>query len=289
MDVFDRFLIKFKQIIYITVQHFTIMSFVTTTGVADLLGVSPSTIKRWVADGSLPCIKTPGGHRRFDPVDIMQFRFGRTSRAADVVTHCVELLCDDPDPLALQSILLDARHKFGSWSQVADMVGAVLTEIGHQWESKATSVQAEHRASNCVQQTLAVCVAAIPQPPLSPRCLLATVEGDAHTLGLSMIELCAREAGWATVWLGAPTATSMVLESIAILKPEVVAVSASAWSTDSDALRHHAQVIAQECKRYGAVLTLGGEGAWPDSSKKSHRLKSCEAFSAMLRSLTIET
>jgi photoactive yellow protein len=31
----------------------------------DLLGVGTTSIKRWADDGTLPCVKTAGGHRRF--------------------------------------------------------------------------------------------------------------------------------------------------------------------------------------------------------------------------------
>ena len=34
------------------------------------LGVSPHTIRRWMASGFLPCTRTAGGHRRFKQEDI---------------------------------------------------------------------------------------------------------------------------------------------------------------------------------------------------------------------------
>lgn len=37
---------------------------------AQLLGVSTSTIKRMSNNNLLPCIRTPGGHRRFDPISL---------------------------------------------------------------------------------------------------------------------------------------------------------------------------------------------------------------------------
>ena len=43
---------------------------------------------------------------------------------------------------------------------------------------------------------------ALPVGERGPVCLLACAEGDDHTLGLSLAELCLREAGWATLWAG---------------------------------------------------------------------------------------
>lgn len=37
---------------------------------ADVLGVHVDTIIRWANDGTLPCWKTPGGHRRFRRSDL---------------------------------------------------------------------------------------------------------------------------------------------------------------------------------------------------------------------------
>jgi len=34
------------------------------------LGVHPTTLRRWVDAGSIPCFRTPGGHRRFKPADL---------------------------------------------------------------------------------------------------------------------------------------------------------------------------------------------------------------------------
>lgn len=43
----------------------------TTSQVARIFGVLPSTVRKWVLDGKLrAAITTPGGHYRFDPADI---------------------------------------------------------------------------------------------------------------------------------------------------------------------------------------------------------------------------
>jgi excisionase family DNA binding protein len=42
----------------------------TPAEVAKRLHVSPVTVRHWALQGKLPCITTPGGHRRFRPEDI---------------------------------------------------------------------------------------------------------------------------------------------------------------------------------------------------------------------------
>jgi diguanylate cyclase (GGDEF)-like protein/excisionase family DNA binding protein len=46
---------------------------------ADLLGVSPTTVRRWVADGRIACQRTPSGHRRF-LVDDLERAFPKEDR-----------------------------------------------------------------------------------------------------------------------------------------------------------------------------------------------------------------
>ena len=41
---------------------------------ATYLGVAQSTIRKWTDQGTLPAIKTPGGHRRYREDDVMAVR-----------------------------------------------------------------------------------------------------------------------------------------------------------------------------------------------------------------------
>jgi molybdopterin-binding protein len=44
---------------------------------ADLLGVSPDTVRRWMDSGQIPAARTPGGRRRVDGVALAKFSVGR--------------------------------------------------------------------------------------------------------------------------------------------------------------------------------------------------------------------
>lgn len=50
--------------------------------VARQIGVVRQTVSRWAADGDLPCITTPGGHRRFRQEDVDRFIAGLSSTGA---------------------------------------------------------------------------------------------------------------------------------------------------------------------------------------------------------------
>lgn len=48
-------------------------TWLTISEAAELLGVHPSTLRRWADDGDVPTMITPGGHRRFSRADLERF------------------------------------------------------------------------------------------------------------------------------------------------------------------------------------------------------------------------
>ncbi|MFA6467855.1 MAG: helix-turn-helix domain-containing protein [Bacteroidota bacterium] len=48
-------------------------NFFTTQEIAELLGVSPSSIQRWADSGKLKCHVTEGGHRKFSRTHLSDF------------------------------------------------------------------------------------------------------------------------------------------------------------------------------------------------------------------------
>lgn len=53
----------------------------TSADLCRRMSVSRSTVARWVADGLLPVIRTPGGRMRFRPADVEAFIDGQTRPA----------------------------------------------------------------------------------------------------------------------------------------------------------------------------------------------------------------
>src|SRR6187401_3370429 len=49
------------------------MDILSTRSVAEVLGVSEATVKRWADAGTLRCFRTPGGHRKFRLRDVKAF------------------------------------------------------------------------------------------------------------------------------------------------------------------------------------------------------------------------
>ncbi|HVP68183.1 MAG TPA: helix-turn-helix domain-containing protein [Anaeromyxobacteraceae bacterium] len=254
--------------------------FLSTRDVARLAGVGPTAVKRWADEGLIRCVRTAGGHRRFDRADVERFlRHRSPEEAADLAEdRWVETLLKQGEPLEVEAMLLAGRSKKGSWHRVADAAGAALGMLGRLWQQGSVTVLQEHLASERLSRALARVSQAIPIAPDAPRALLACAEGDDHSLGLALAELVLREAGWATLWAGRGTPVAEVGFGLSGSEVRLLAVSASEASSDAAALRAQADALGKACRQAGAALAVGGGGAWPDHLSYGMRFRSLETF-----------
>lgn len=253
----------------------------SSAAVARALGVGVSAVKRWADAGVLRCVRTAGGHRRFSRSDLEQFRHS-TGGAADPWSQWIEALVQRRDINAILALLFGERAACGSWHAVADHVGQLLFTIGERWARDELTVAEEHLATASLQRALAVVAETLPVPGEAPRCVLAAAEGDEHTLGLSLAEICLREQGWRAEWLGSPTRASDVAERVKA-GADMVALSASSVMSDRRALRAQVRSVGNACQRAGIPLILGGTGRWPDPPAFGIRLERWSDFHLRLR------
>ena len=253
---------------------------ITTQDVARLAGVGATAVKRWTESGLIRCIRTAGGHRRFVRAEIEKFLHDRGGEVSPVEREpWIGALLEPSDPHAIEALLLWERARTGAWHRVAATAGQALQSLGALWSAGAVSILEEHLASERLARALVRVGEAIPVDPRAPRALLACAEGDDHTLGLALVELVLREAGWATDWAGRRT-------PIAELRPalsrgvRMLAVSASEVSADGVALRRQAESLGRLSRAAGVALALGGAGAWPDRPRTGIRFRSLEPFHA---------
>jgi len=236
--------------------------FLTSAEVARILGVTPGSVKRWADQGILRCERTAGRHRRFERDEVERFLRGRRDVGGGPVERWVEMLLDEPDVLALQAELLEERARQGAWWRVAGSLGPVLCEIGCRWEAGSVSILEEHLASERLARALARVAESLPTRPGAPRLLLVTAEGEDHTLGLSLAELCVREFGWHALWAGRVTPLAEVVAVVAAGGADAVAVSASPVCSAGDLLAQ-TERLGSICRAGDVALAFGGTGPWP--------------------------
>ena len=256
----------------------------TSADAAEFLNVGVSTIKRWADDGIVPCIRTAGGHRRFERSVLMQHaaRALATNLSQSETARWIDALLSGGSAHQIAGALHGARHRLGSWWRVSRELGLVLAEIGRRWAEGELSVAQEHSASERLSRGLTLVLASLPTAPDAPRALLLTAEGEEHTLGLTLVELCAREAGWMSHWCGRGTPFTELGRTLIDEKIAMVAVSASPFALEVEALADQCDRLEAICEPVGVTLLLGGGGAWPASPRYGIRVRRFEALHHLL-------
>ncbi len=265
----------------------------TTREAAATLGVGPSSVKRWADSGVLPCVKTPGGHRRYPRAAVLaMLESGEVLEAArfthvgsdEFADRWIGLLLASSDGINDEMGEL-YRHQ-GNWWRVADSIGSVLRRIGEAWATGRLTVVQEHLVSERLARSIEKATETLRIPDAAPSALLVMAPEDDHTLGLSLAELVFREAGWKTLWSGRRTPIGSIEDFVEASVIDVVAVSASPFSADSLSLTGYAYHLGAICRRRGIGLVVGGLGAWPEPLPYGERIRTFEDLHLVLESYT---
>jgi len=256
---------------------------ITTKKVVQLLGVGPTTIKRWAHKGYLPFTRTAGGHRRFSLSAVEHF-MQSLSDSADESSDTqqwlmwlrekdVHLICDE---------VLQLRETRGDWFRVSDFLGQVLARTGRCWANGEWSVVEEHISSTKLAQAITAVATSLPIKQPAPTCLLATLTGEQRAHGLYLSQLCMRSVGIDALIAGVNVSPERLHVHITDSDDEILALSASTSQTNSLSLRRNYMDIAAACRERDVALILGGEGAWPDDPDYGYRCRSFTDLQAVL-------
>lgn len=200
---------------------------------AQAIGASESSIKRWVDDGAIPASKTAGGHRRITRTDALAFIRERAlavarpdllgvseiagwgDSAGDRSAQRLYELLEKGERDEARGLLL-SRY-LGGESLVSLFDGPMreaLVRIGELWRDRDDGVFVEHRA-------VAICVEALHRlnldfvaPPVDgPAAVGGACEGDQSSLPTLMAALVVRAEGYHDVNLGPNTPCDALLRA----------------------------------------------------------------------------
>ncbi len=149
------------------------------------------------------------------------------------------------------------------------LIARSLQQIGLRWQRNEISVAQEHLATATASTVMADRFAHHPLPPLNgQRALLACVQGNRHSVGLSMVSDALELAGWEVQCLGADTPTPDLVAQVLAWRPGLVALSLAFSSHLLEAREAIAQ-IRSACGRAAPRIVVGGEAlnqepAWVD-------------------------
>jgi len=259
----------------------------TTREAAELLRVGPTSIKRWADSGLITCVKTPGGHRRYDRDSVLAMLGPKADAPAGPGSEPIEArwieLLGRAGPIAeVTDALQRERKRTGAWWAVADGMARVLREVGRRWEAGALSILEEHLISARLMRAVNQCAEEIGVAADASACLLLTAAGEDHTLPLALAELCLREAGWSARWAGRRTPLDQTAAFVASGAVRMLVVSGTAYSSDAASLALQAQTLGAACRAAGVRLVLAGSARWPTRAAYGDRLASFEELGRYL-------
>jgi len=251
---------------------------VTVSDAAEMLGVSVSSVKRWVDGGVLPAVKTSGGHRRLRVSDIMSlarsgvtgglnidfFRKRRVSplplpEPAAVYSELLNLVKErKPEELAIG---LDRARQAGLELHIMgdEVIFPLMDEVGKLWQEKKLDVADEHLATRAIHNTLARWKeSALQASPKSGRLAVgACPQGDYSGLGNFLVELSLLERGWKVLNLGPNTP----MDSLAMVAREqhadLVWLTCTFVESEASSVTD-LQALHQKLMSHGTALFLGG-------------------------------
>jgi MerR family transcriptional regulator, light-induced transcriptional regulator len=252
--------------------------YLSTLQAAGALGVSVSTVKRWVDEGVLPAHKTAGGHRKLLRAEVLALARQGDLPRGDLAAPSLASPSDQAIDLeATEAALLDAllggngtevsaiiRRAYASGVSVETLADAVIApvmaKVGHQWETGRIDVWQEHRGTQ-------FCAAALYDlkddlearaERNRPVAVGGAPEGDPYLLATLLAQLVLLDAGWEVVHLGPNTPLPSLAMAVRELRPRLLWLSVS-YLEDTAGFIGAYRDLYRAAERQGVAVAVGGQ------------------------------
>lgn len=254
----------------------------TSREVAEAIGVSESSVKRWCDSGRLRTVRTPGGHRRIPVEAVLELSRrggpsvlrpgvlageGALSPATPAAARrdLVRALLNDDEGLA-RRILEAQRRRSSGFDVVADeVVSPVMAVLGERWKKGTLEIYEERRACGLLHGCIHALGDRLPPPKRgAPEALGGTLEDDPYTLPTALAEIVLRERGFVARSLGSSLPADTFARAIEARRPRLVWLSASRVG---ERFRADYAKVERASRDAGAALVVGGRALGPEERR----------------------
>ena len=258
----------------------------TTKELAEAIGASESSLRRWTNSGAIRTSRTVGGHRRIPLSEAV--RFIRESRATVVRPQVLGLAGGDRvargagDPSGAPSAAEESIYRglvAGDSARVsADVLGLYLGgvslaaifdgplagamhRVGELWRHDSSGILVEHRASDiCIQAVNQLRQLLAPPDPGAPAAVGGAAPGDPYLLPSMMASAVLAEAGLRQTNYGPHTPLDALGDAAEEQGATLVWLSVSV-NDPAARLGPGIQKLSRRLRRRDARLLLGGRHA----------------------------
>lgn len=252
--------------------------YLSTVQAAKALGVSVSTVKRWVDEGVLPAHRTPGGHRKLLRAEVLALaRQGELPRAdlgglilpswgdqAPDLEPASESLRDAlfaGDGEAARAVLRRAYESGATLEALADRVIApAMADVGHDWEIGRIDVWQEHRGTQlCLAGLFELREALETRAERNrPVAVGGAPEGDPYLLATLLAQLVLLDLGWDAVNLGPNTPLPDLARALRELRPGLLWLSVSHLENPAAFIASYRELY-RTAEHLGVAVAVGGQ------------------------------
>jgi MerR family transcriptional regulator, light-induced transcriptional regulator len=246
--------------------------YVSTAQVSQALGVSVTTVKRWVDEGIL----TPGGHRKLLMADVIRLVREGNLPKADLTQLVPKKSVNQADPNELYKQVYDAIRKFDgelirsllhagyNAGIPIDVLGdrvisPAMAQLGHDWEAGKADVMKEHRVSQaCVSAMYELrAVIRMNAEVDRPIAVGGAPEHDHYVLPTLLAKLTLLDSGWDAINLGPHTPFSAYEAAVNQLEPQILWLSVTHIENAEKFLSEYRKLYSL-CQEKGIAVALGG-------------------------------
>jgi excisionase family DNA binding protein len=260
-------------------------TYLKTQQLADALGVSISSIKRWVDKGEIEATKTTGKHRLVALSTALKFaREGKyptegllalseTPRIAEIDASVIDHLLEAMkigDARKASALITAAFHLDRDAANLADnLIRPVMTQIGKLWFVGAIDIYQEHQATQIVVASLLNLIRGLSRDPSpdAPLAIGAAPEGDIYSLPVLLGEFVLKSLGWDVKNLGSNLPFRSMAKAIRSYRPKLVFLSTSIV-TDRELFLQEYSYFYEAASQVGAAIMLGGRALDGDLRSK---------------------
>ena len=234
-----------------------ILSYMTQRRIGEMarrVGVSPELLRAWERRyGLLEPVRTEAGYRLYSEEDERRVRemlrlvdsgvspqqaattvrssspgqpAGLPGRSPDSEADDLTEALSRFDEAAANAALDRVFATYSLEAVLGRVILPVLDDLGSRWAEGRATVAEEHFASNLIRGRL-LGLARGWDAGSGPRAVLACPAGERHDLGLIAFGLALRSQGWRITFLGADTPAESVSDTVRLLHPSVVVLSAA--------------------------------------------------------------
>jgi len=246
---------------------------------ASALGVSESSVKRWVDDGKIRALRTPGGHRRIAVGEAIRFvrttaahvprpeflGLGELSRRGLAAPGDLTAVSEAFHHALLEGRALEARtlvvQAFVAGVSPADLcdgpVRGALTRIGDLWHHDQAGVFVEHRATAIAIEVLSFLRTLLVLEHGALRAVGCAPAGDPYAIPTLAVATVLASEGFDATNLGPETPMLSLVLAIERVRPRMVWISAST-AAGAEAVVAGIGAVLAAASSSGATVAVGG-------------------------------